>query len=81
MRAAANLITAKGERWVWLREHMVNKVAAMRGLADSFSGVIIRLAVAGHSCLRRQPFGAGKQDRPAPLGYGSPFGALRSGGR
>jgi hypothetical protein len=66
MWAAASLIAAKGERWVWLREPIVNKLAAMRGLADSFSGVIIRLALAGHlACADSFLARGSKINRPA----------------
>jgi hypothetical protein len=37
---------AKGERLVWFKEAVVDKLAAMRGPGESYSDVILRVAAA-----------------------------------
>ena len=37
--------TERGERTVWLEEVWVNRLTAMRGPSESYSDVIVRLAV------------------------------------
>jgi hypothetical protein len=35
---------ARGERWIWLEPRFVDRVRALRGPGESYSGVILRLA-------------------------------------
>ena len=44
-----NEVTAKGERYVWLDPHAVNRLKAMRGAGESYSDVILRLTADGGS--------------------------------
>lgn len=37
-------VNEKGEREIWLEPHVLNKLRAMRGLGESYSEGIIRLA-------------------------------------
>ena len=41
-------LNEKGERLIWLERAHVDKLAAMRGPGESYSDVILRIAVAGH---------------------------------
>jgi hypothetical protein len=40
-----NQINERSERLIWLEANMVNRLRAMRGPGESFSDVILRLAV------------------------------------
>ena len=37
-------LNAKGERLIWLEAAVLNRLRAMRGLGESYSDVILRLA-------------------------------------
>jgi hypothetical protein len=40
--------SVKGERTVWLEPHVVDRLSAMRGPAESYSDVILRLVEASY---------------------------------
>jgi hypothetical protein len=46
-----NQINERGERLIWLKAAMVNRLRAMRGPGESFSDVILRL-VEADTCAR-----------------------------
>lgn len=47
-----NATNERGERYVWLAPHVVDRLRAMRGPKESYSDVILKLAAGDHERKR-----------------------------